>query len=130
VSTTRRCRRLTPARPAPSGAGGERPDPAAWARALARATLEVYSGARPAGDLARWLSDDVYTSLRRRGRLAARTGGPCTRCPKVHTVACRHPSPDTVEVAALLDDGARLRALAMRLDWRGGRWLATDLRLL
>ena len=48
------------------------PEPTAACSALVQAVMEVLGGTRPATQLTRWLSSDVYAAISRRAALAAR----------------------------------------------------------
>ncbi len=114
-------------------ATGELPDPGAWSRRLAQATVEVLCGARPVAQLRRWTSDEVYEQLRRTmrrrtPRVAEPRGGPA-RPPRVVVRAVRvcEVAEGTVEGCAVVDDGRRARALVLRLEGADGRWRCTQL---
>lgn len=102
-------------------------DPATWCGTLVRAAVEALAGCRPAAQLARWLSADVYESLARRAGLAVRVNGrPVqvrqTTIRRVHV--CRLDA-TTAEAAVVVHDGERVRAAAVRIEAFRGRWRAT-----
>ncbi len=112
------------ARPAPpSGVvpAAELPDPRQWALRFARVALEVVTGLRPPAQLVRWTTPAVLAALTRRHALAQRGGG---RPPMaaVRSMRVCEPAAGVAEVAAVVADGARVRALAVRLEGEGGRW--------
>ncbi|MPV38747.1 Rv3235 family protein [Georgenia subflava] len=107
------------------------PDPAQWAGALVRSAVEALRGIRPAAQLARWLSAELYDSLARRAGLAVRVLGRPTvahraMIRRVHV--CRL-GPGTVEAAVVVHDGQHMRAAAVRLEVHRGRWRATALEI-
>ena len=48
------------------------PDPAAWSARITHALLEVMTGVRPAPQVVRWTTPEVYAVVARRSALAAR----------------------------------------------------------
>jgi hypothetical protein len=116
------------------------PPPAAnWTRQFVQAALEVAAGRRPASQLLRWTSDDVFATLARRGTLATRlervgapprSGRPLRGSPvTVRSVRLCHPMPGVVEASAVIGDRDRVRAVALRLEDGEGRWRVTALEL-
>ena len=122
------CRRHTgPASPAclPDNAPtqAELPDPSAWAATLARAIVEVVTGARQAPQLRRWLLPDLYTALTNIHL------SPCARgASAIHVRVCSIDAQHT-EAAVIVATAARIYALALRLEEYRGRWMATALEL-
>jgi len=105
-----------------------------WAHRFAQAAAEIVGGDRPASQLVRWTSRDVYADLERRAHLVARAGGHRPGAGRVQPVRPRvlsvHPSfvtAATVECSVHLRYGDRSRALAVRFEHRTGRWLCTAL---
>jgi len=105
-----------------------------WATRFAQAAVEIVGGDRPATQLVRWASPEVYTDLTRRAQLVARAGGHVpgqTRAqpvrPRVASVHTSFPTDDVAETAVHVRYGARSRALAARFEHRSGRWLCTAL---
>ncbi|SDQ08861.1 Rv3235 family protein [Quadrisphaera sp. DSM 44207] len=107
------------------------PDPGGLVPGLVQATVEVLSGARPAAQLLRWLSADVYAGLQRRAALTARVRGARTTAPRAHVrrVHLSSPRDGVVEGAAVVRDGERVRAVALRLEGLDGRWRVTALEV-
>jgi hypothetical protein len=93
--------------------------------------VEVTTGLRPTSQLLRWTSDEVQSMLARRailGRRAAQQG----RRPRRSVVRSTHvciPRDGVAEVSAVVDDGRRVRAVALRLEGLDGRWRVTALQL-
>ena len=99
------------------------PDPGPWAAILARAIVEVVTGARQAPQLRRWLLPDLYAAL------VGVHLSPCARgTPPLHVrtsaIDENHP-----EVAVIVAPAPRTYALALRLEEYRGRWMTTALEL-
>lgn len=114
-----------------SGAGGRRGttgrgDPEAFARAVCQGVVDVLAGQRAAHQMMRWLRPDVFDALRRRAARAPATGRSGRR-PVVRSVRTCSVTPDTVEASAVVVDGPRARAMAVRLEGVGQRWRVTAL---
>lgn len=104
------------------------PPPHAWAARLSQALAEVLSGTRPAQQLVRWTSLDVYACLRRHvaHRLQNTVPGRTRPAPVVlRSVRLSEPLEGIAEVSAVLQIGPRARALALRLEGVDGRWRCT-----
>ena len=106
------------------------PDPAPWARRLAQAVLEAQAGHRPAGQLVRWLREDLAGELRRRSALASRTAGQGRPRVCVRSVRVGEPADGVAEVSAVATRAGRVLAVAMRLEGLNGRWLCTSFDVL
>ncbi len=119
----------------PVGYGGrptrrdDLPDPAAWAGHIAQGLVEVMAGARPAPQLLRWTTPEVYAVVARRGAVSARRQLPTTRRTVVRSVRVCEPGDGVAEVAAVVLDGGRVRALAFRLVGLDGRWRVEALQI-
>lgn len=109
----------------------ELPPVAPWAGTLARAAVEVLTGSRPCAQLARWLTADLYEALVRRAGLAVRINGRPAQalCARVRRVRATEVRPGVHEVAVVVHDGVRVRAAALRVECRRGRWQATALEI-
>jgi Family of unknown function (DUF6459) len=108
------------------------PDPQFWAGRLAQAILEVDAGVRPVSQLRRWTSDEVYLQLRRRSNRVRCAAPPpqARRTPTrvlVRSVRVCEPADGIAEVSAVVHDGQRHRAVALRLEGTDGRWRCTVL---
>jgi hypothetical protein len=105
------------------------PDPRPWTARLAQAIAEVLAGARPPAQLSRVATLEVLQLLERNaGRLGARPGAPAQR-PVVDSVHVTEPRDGVAEACAVLDTGPRRRALALRLEGRGGGWRCTAIQV-
>jgi hypothetical protein len=102
-----------------------------WAARLAQAVLEVVAAERPVTQLTSWVQPEVYRRLERRHNLAARRvdlSRPRGRAAdQVRSVHVCHPTAEVAEVSIVTKGTDRSRALALRLEWRKGRWLCTEL---
>lgn len=101
-----------------------------WAGQFIQAALEVAAGARPGGQLARWATEEVCTALVRRGVLSAARSH-TARVPRRTVVSSRAscPRPGVAEASAVITDGRRMRAVALRMESRQGRWRVTALQI-
>ena len=111
-----------------------------WASRMAQAVVDCLAGHRPVSQLVRWTAPDVYRDLDRRVRVvrgnagspvAVRPAGGGSRLvvrPQVRSVHICRPSDDAAEVSVHVRHGGRSRALAMRMERRGERWLCTVLQ--
>ncbi len=111
------------------------PDPEPLIANLTRCVLEVIAGARELEQLARWVTDDVYTRLMRRVSFAARSralkGTPAQR-PRFAILSTRtfEPAPGVVEATVVVQTPQRVRAVALRLEGLDRRWRATSISVL
>jgi hypothetical protein len=103
-----------------------------WVHRYVQATVEIVAGDRPVSQLLRWTSASVYADLHRRALLVGRAGGHQPGAhrvqpvrPQVVSVHACFVSPAVAEASARIRYGARSRALAMRFEKRGERWLCT-----
>jgi uncharacterized protein DUF6459 len=145
VSAAPRCPvGASPRRPAAARSGTERARDAEehgvqrWCTTFAQAVVEVLAGVRPAAQLLTWTTRPVHGLLERRATLAlaARAAPrqvPAPRRPataaRLGNVHVRRPSAGAVEANLVVHDRGRSRALAFRLEERGGRWICTALEL-
>ncbi|QNN53608.1 Rv3235 family protein [Nocardioides mesophilus] len=104
-----------------------------WAARFAQAVVEVTGGDRPVTQMLRWTSSRVYQDLERRVRVLAQTRSPGPRRrvlrPQVRSVHVCLPTARSAEVSVHVRYGQRSRALAARLELRGGTWTCTALQL-
>lgn len=108
------------------------PDPRRWGARLAQAVVEVAAGARHAAQLVRWTDLDVYTQLQGEAAQAGLRGSAArasTSAAWVRSVHVSSPADGVAEVCAVVEQGSRRRALALRLEGRDGRWQCTALAL-
>lgn len=107
----------------------ELPDPQVWAGHVAQGLVEVMAGARPAPQLLRWTTPEVYAVVARRASVSTRRGLPATRRATVRSVRVCEPADGVAEACAVVVDGPRIRALAMRLVGLDGRWRVEALQV-
>lgn len=111
-----------------------------WSHRFAQAAVEIVGGDRPASQLLRWTTGEVYADLHRRAALVARAGGhqpgqgrvqPVR--PKVLSVRTCFLARGVVEAGVHVRYGQRSRALATRFEMRPTRydpkprWICTAL---
>lgn len=106
----------------------------AWSCRFAQAAVEIVGGDRPATQLLRWTSPDVYADLHRRAQLVARAGGHRPAQGRVQPVRPRVVGVRTcfvdsgiVEAGLHVRYGERSRAVAARFERRGAGWVCTAL---
>ena len=104
------------------------PDPRQWGGHLAQALVEVMAGVRPAPQVLRWTTTEVYAVVARRAAVSTRRRG-ATRRTVVRSVRVCEPADGVAEVSAVVVDGGRVRALAMRLVGLDGRWRVEALQV-
>ena len=110
------------------------PAPRPWAGRLVQAVIEVVSGVRPVSQLIRWTNAPVYEAL---GASVARPVASTGRRSQVGTrhaevvrsVHVSEPCDGVVEVCAIVQQGPRCRAIALRLEGIDGRWQCTALQI-
>jgi hypothetical protein len=105
------------------------PDPRPWAGHIAQAIVEVMAGARPAPQLLRWTTPEVYDVVAHRAYVSSRRGLPATRRATVRSIRVCEPADGVAEASAVVLDGGRVRALAMRLVGIDGRWRVEALQI-
>lgn len=106
------------------------PDPGAWGRRLLIGMIETAAGQRPLHQLASLLSPAVSRGLGADFERAARDGAPhWLHRAGVRTVRAVEPTEGVAELCATVETGRRVRAIAMRLESRQGRWRCVRLQL-
>lgn len=117
---------LQPSAPSPLRAA--LPDPVQWGRRLLVGVIETAGGRRPLNQLTTLLSPSVAYGLRSDFEYAARSGRPhWTHTASVRSMRSSEPAENIAELSATVRSGARVRAIAMRLEVRHGRWCCTRL---
>lgn len=106
----------------------ELPEPEAWVRRMAQALIEVMSGARPAPQVIRWTTPEVYSAVARRNAAAGRRSIAARRA-IVRQVRICEPAAGVIEACAVVVDNGRVRALAMRLRDIDRRWVVSELQV-
>jgi hypothetical protein len=109
------------------------PEPKPWAGRLVQAIVEVTSGVRPVSQLVRWTTTDVYATMQRRiahsELLSQRAAGGRRVGAIVRSIHIDEPRDGVAEVCAVVQHGARCRAIALRLEGFDGRWQCTALQV-
>ena len=106
----------------------------AWSCRFAQAAVEIVGGDRPATQLLRWTSQEVYADLNRRAQHGARAGSHQPGQARVQPVRPRVVGVRTcfvdrgvAEAGLHIRYGQRSRAVAARFERRGERWVCTAL---
>jgi uncharacterized protein DUF6459 len=111
------------------------PEPVPWAGRLVQGILEVLSGVRPLSQLVRWTTTEVYDSIatrtehRSRRISETREIAPHRLAEVVRSVHVSEPVDGIAEVCAIVQQGPRCRAVALRLEGIDGRWQCTALQI-
>ena len=109
----------------------------AWVARMARAVGEVGIGDRPAGQLTRWVERRQLAHLAERGAAirrhpSSRTAGTqaaMRTLKQVRSIRICHIVDGIAETSAVLVGSDRARAIAMRFEYIGDRWLITAVNL-
>ena len=118
-----------PTRPAPA-LPRTLPDPAGWAHRLLVGIIETAGGRRPLQQLSAMLSPAVATGLAADfERAAQRNAAHWTHAATVRSVHASEPADGVAELSATVLAARRVRAVALRLEARDGRWCCTRLQL-
>ena len=105
------------------------PEPRTWAGRFVQAVIEVLAGDRPASQLVRWTTTEVYDDVACRITPGGRPGSAVPARAVVRSVHVTEPADGVAEVAALVRRGVRVTAVALRLEGMDGRWQCTALEL-
>ena len=112
------------------------PAPTPWAGRLVQAVIEVVSGVRPVSQLVRWTTAPVYEALCERvsrpvalASAAGRNLAGTRLAEVVRSVRVSEPRDGVAEVCAIVQQGPRCRAIALRLEGIDGRWQCTALQI-
>ena len=124
------------------------PDPAVWGGHIAQALLEAMAGVRNPAQLVRWVPPEPYAAVATAASAAVRRRerSPDVRRPRL--LVRRDPvetggryyrllpegriddfDDGVAEVSVVLQDGPRIRAMALRLVGQDGRWRVAALRV-
>ncbi|MGN6607437.1 MAG: Rv3235 family protein [Jatrophihabitans sp.] len=110
----------------PSVAG----DPELWARRLLLGLSEYAAGRRPLHQLAPIVNPLLLRSLGANiDRARTAPGGHWLRGAAIRSLRLSTPADGVAEVAAVLNAGRRVRAMALRLEVRHGRWQCVQLQM-
>ncbi|TAM88036.1 MAG: hypothetical protein EPN43_08815 [Jatrophihabitans sp.] len=106
------------------------PDPARWSHRLLLGVLESAAGRRPLQQITALLSPAVAAGLREDFDRAQRRRRPhWAHAAAVRSVHASEPAAGVAEICATLQTGRRVRAVALRLEARGGQWRCTRLQV-
>ena len=107
------------------------PDPMPLCCAMVQAAVEALRGARPLAQLARWVSPEIYEQLSVRSELTQRVRGdsPGTHRAAIRRIRMCRLGDRAAEATVVVDDGPRVRAVAVRLEGHRGQWRATALEI-
>jgi Family of unknown function (DUF6459) len=114
--------------PRPTGRAGL-PEPRSWAGRVIQAIVEVLAGVRPASQLVRWTTAEVYDEISSRVLPVRAAVELIPARGVVSSVHVTEPADGVAEVCALVRRGARSTAVALRLEGLDGRWQCTALEL-
>ncbi|GIG39664.1 hypothetical protein Cph01nite_14260 [Cellulomonas phragmiteti] len=105
-------------------------DAGRFAHGVGLACVEVALGRRPAAQLARWVVPAVLESLQERADLVRRSGVLThSRVPTARRVRVCPVDGHTAEACLVVDDGVRVRAVALRLEAHRGAWRVATLEI-
>jgi hypothetical protein len=108
--------------------GRSLPDP--WGHRLLVSLIESAAGRRPLSQLAALLTFAVLRGIGADFERSAQAGTPhWLHRASVRSVRASEPSAESAEVCATVETGARVRAVAMRLEAKNGRWRCVRLQL-
>lgn len=99
----------------------------AFAHTLVQGLLEVLAGVRPLTQLRRDTTPELYAALRGTVTDSPRFTGTRPDRSAVRSLHVQERPEGIVEVCATVERGARLAALALRLEGLDGRWKCTEL---
>lgn len=113
---------------------------AAISRSIAQASLEVLAGTRPATQLSRWLDPASYERIQlrskmireqreRRRHVNGSKAARLHRSPQVRSVRLCRISSKVYEATIVVVEQARVRAVALRLEYRKDLWKVTAMEI-
>lgn len=116
----------------------ELPDPEDFVRNFTHRAVEVMTGSRDISQIARWVSEDVYKSMKaqvngriRKTSLVSPDAKPQAALTfSLSNVRVSEPREGIVEACVLVTGGKRVRAAALRLEGLDRRWRTTSFTLL
>ncbi len=106
------------------------PDPTRLCCAVVQAAVEGLRGVRPLAQLTRWVTPEVYDRLALRARLVQEaTVAPSSARAGIRRVRVLRIGDSAAEATVVVDDGPRVRAVALRVEEHRGRWRTTALEI-
>ena len=117
--------------PSPPAEPVRLPDPTRICCDMVQAAVEALGGSRPLAQLARWVSPEIFDQLAARSEVTQRVlgRGPATRHAAIRRIRLCRLGEHTAEATVVVDDGPRVRAVAVRLENHRGHWRATALEI-
>lgn len=114
------------------------PDPEDFVRNFTHRAVEVMTGSRDISQIARWVTEDVYLSMKKQvnGRIRKMSLVSTDAKPQVALnfrlshVKVTEPREGIIEACVLVTGGQRVRAAALRLEGLDRRWRASSFTLL
>lgn len=100
------------------------PDPTQWAGMIARVVLETMDGRPAPAGLRGWISPPLLARVQRRRALAVASRRR-PRVVRVRAARAMYPRERVAEVSLVLEHDDQPRALALRLEGDGHRWVMT-----
>lgn len=97
------------------------------AHALVQGLLEVLGGVRPVSQLQRGTTPELFTQLEQVVHGRPRPSGTRALTGSVRSLHVQERPEGVAEVCATVRRGARMAAVALRLEGVGGRWCCTEL---
>ncbi len=116
----------------------ELPDPEVFVRNFTHRAVEVMTGSRDISQIARWVTEDVYNSMkeqvngriRKMSLLPPEVRAQTTRTFHLSHVRVSEPREGIVEACVIVTGGKRVRAAALRLEGLDRRWRTSSFTLL
>lgn len=128
--TALRTARDQPMEPSPA-AGAALPEPTSVCCSIVLVALEAMTGTRSIAQLARWVTPELYEQLAARAAVTTRAVGEgrSTARPEVRRARVCRLGQRAAEATIVVQDGPRVRAVAIRLEERRGAWRAVALEI-
>ncbi|MDM8083847.1 Rv3235 family protein [Cellulomonas cellasea] len=107
------------------------PEPTSVCCSIVLVALESLTGARSLQQLARWVTPELYEQLAARAAVTERALGadrPAQR-PEVRRARVCRLGRRVAEASIVVQDGSRVRAVAIRVEERRGAWRAVALEI-
>ncbi|MDO4918647.1 Rv3235 family protein [Kocuria sp.] len=110
----------------------------AIARSIGQAAVEILAGTRPASQLSRWTDPEVVERFAQRAAMLKLVQEQCPerralfdvhRAARVRRVRVCSPAPGCWEASLVIDEAARTRAVALRIERVARQWRVTHLEV-
>jgi hypothetical protein len=96
---------------------------------MVQAAVEGLRGVRPLAQLTRWVTPEVYELLQLRAELVQRAGQPVAARAGIRRIRLFRIGDAVAEASVVVDDGPRVRAVAVRMEGHRGRWRAVAMEI-